>query len=131
MRTKICVALFGALLMVTGCVSTVDEHKTFGVPGIKDSAEASYERSPAEILQAVKEIMVSKGVLNPESIIYIDQKQVKTVEGKINQRTVWVRIEPVDAKVTKITIQTRTRGGGSDMELAHQFDKEVAIKLVH
>jgi ABC-type xylose transport system substrate-binding protein len=132
MKTKICVvALLGAWLVVLGCVSTVDEHKTFGVPGIKDSAEARYERSPEEILRAVKAVLVSEGMLNNEGTIYSQSKQIRTVEGKVNQRSVWVRIEPIDSKVTRIVVQTRTRGGGSDVELAHQIDKEVALKLAH
>jgi hypothetical protein len=54
---------------------------------------------------------------------------VKTVEGKVNQRTVWVRVEAVDPKVTEVTVQTRTPGGLSDIDLAHQLEKEIALKL--
>ena len=55
---------------------------------------------------------------------------VKTVEGKINQRTVWVRVEAVDPKVTAVTVQTRTSGGVSDLDLAHEVEKQIALKLV-
>lgn len=130
MRMKIFVALFGALLLVSGCVNTVNDRTAFGVPGVKDSVEGRYERSPEEILRAAKEVIVSKGVLNNEGIIYSPSSQVRTVEGKVNQRSVWIRIEPVDAKTTRVVVQTRTRGGGADIDLAHQIEKEIALKLV-
>ena len=55
---------------------------------------------------------------------------VKTVEGRINQRNVWVRVEQVDPKVTSVKVQTRTPSGGADLDLAHQVEKEIALKLV-
>jgi hypothetical protein len=55
---------------------------------------------------------------------------VKIVEAKINQRNVWVRVEPVDLKVTDVTVQARTAGGGSDVNLAAEIDKQIALKLV-
>ena len=61
--------------------------------------------------------------------MYNQTNAVKTVEGKVNQRTVWVRVEAVDPKVTEVTVQTRTPGGLSDIDLAHQLEKEIALKL--
>lgn len=130
MKVKMCVAFFGALWLVSGCVNTVNDRSTFGVPGIKDSIEGRYERSPEAILRAAKEVVSSMGVLNNEGIIYGSPSTVRTVEGKVNQRSVWIRIEPVDSKITRVVVETRTRGGGSDIDLAHQIEKEIALKLV-
>jgi hypothetical protein len=63
-------------------------------------------------------------------VLYNSTNVVKTVEGKVNQRTVWVRIEAIDPKVTAVTVQTRTPGGGSDIDLAHEIEKQIALKLV-
>jgi len=131
MKMKIGVALFGALLLAVGCVHTVSERTTFGVPGLKDSVEGRYERSPEELLRASKEVISTLGVLDKESNIYNETNQVKTVEGKVNQRSVYVRIQRLDPKWTMIAVQTRTRGGGTDIDLAHEIEKEVALKLVH
>jgi hypothetical protein len=40
-----------------------------------------------------------------------------------------VRVEAVDPKVTSVVVQTRTKGGGSDQELTHELEKQIALKL--
>jgi hypothetical protein len=41
-----------------------------------------------------------------------------------------MRVQPVDAKVTEILVQARTKAGGTDVDLAHEMEKQVALKLV-
>lgn len=131
MKTSIYAILLGLVLAgAAGCVSTVDERKTAGVPFIKDRVEGRYERTVDQVASAAKQVITSNGVLVNESVIYNQTNTVKTVEGKVNQRTVWVRIEPLDQKVTAVTVQTRTPGGGSDIDLAHEIEKQIALKLV-
>lgn len=122
--------LLGAVIVGAGCVNTVDERKTAGVPFIKDRVGGRYERSVDQVTQAAKQVVSANGVLINESTLYDQTNAVKTVEGKVNQRTVWVRIEYVDPKVTEVTVQTRTSGGGTDIELAHELEKQIALKLV-
>jgi len=55
---------------------------------------------------------------------------VKTCEGKVNQRSVWVRVEQIDPKISSVRVQTRTKGGGTDADLAHELEKQIALKLV-
>jgi len=130
MKTKIFLAVIGAAILAIGCVSTVSGGKTGGVPFIKDSVEGRYERSVDEVFTAAKDVITNDGVLVNESILHTETNMVKTAEGKINQRSVWVRVEAVDPKVTSIAVQTRTSAGGSDLDLAHQVEKEIALKLV-
>ena len=52
------------------------------------------------------------------------------VQGKVNQRTVYVRVEQIDPKITGVAVQTRTQGGVSDIDLAAQIDKQIALELV-
>ena len=130
MKTSTFAILLGLALIGAGCVSTVDERKTAGVPFIKDSVSGRYERSVDQVATAAKQVVSSNGVLVNESVIYNQTNSLKTVEGKVNQRTVWVRIESVDPKITAVTVQTRTPGGGSDIELAHEIEKQIALKLV-
>jgi len=130
MKTIISTILLGAVLAGTGCVSTVNERKTAGVPFIKDRVGGQYERTVDQVAAAAKQVVTSNGVLVNESILYDQTNAVKTVQGKVNQRTVWVRIEYIDPKVTAVTVQTRTPGGGSDIDLAHELEKQIALKLV-
>jgi hypothetical protein len=130
MKTTVFAILTGLVLVVVGCVSTVNERKTAGVPFIKDRVEGRYERSVDQVAQAAKQVVTSNGVLVNESILYDQTNAVKTVEGKVNQRSVWVRIEAVDPKITAVIVQTRTSGGGSDIDLAHEIEKQIALKLV-
>jgi hypothetical protein len=130
MKTTMFAILLGAVLASAGCVSTVDDRKTAGVPFIKDRVEGRYERSVEKVAQAAKQVVTANGVLINESTLYDQTNAVRTVEGKVNQRTVWVRIEWVDPKITAVTVQTRTSGGGSDIDLAHEIEKQIALKLV-
>ena len=130
MKKTISAILLGAVLSGAGCINTVDERTTPGVPFIKDRIGGRYERTVDQVTQAAKQVMTTNGVLINEITLYNQTNAVRTVEGKVNQRTVWVRIEYVDPKVTAVTVQTRTSGGGSDIDLAHELEKQIALKLV-
>ncbi len=119
------------LIGVVGCVSTVNERTTPGVPFVKDKIQGRYERPVEDCFNAAKDAVRSLGTLVNESTIYTtNNTTVKTVEGKVNQRNVWVRIQPVDQTVTSVVVQTRTPGGGSDLDLAAEIEKRIALKLV-
>ena len=130
MKKKIFLALLGAGLLGAGCVSTVNDRHTAGVPFIKDSFQSRYERPLDQVFEAAKDVVKFNGALINETILHSETNLVKTVEGKINQRTVWVRVEAVDPKITAVTVQARTSGGGSDLDLAREVDKQIALKLV-
>ncbi len=130
MKTTIFALWIGTVIIGAGCVSTVNDRKTAGVPFIKDRIESRYQRPVDQIFQAAKEVLKTDGTLVNESTLYNQTNAVKTIEGKVNQRSVWVRIEEVDPTVTAVTVQTRTSAGGSDIDLAAQIDKEIALKLV-
>ncbi len=101
-----------------------------GVPFIKDSVEGHYERPLDQVYDAAKEVVKFNGTLVSESILHTETNMVKTVEGKVNQRSVWIRVEAMDPKVTGVAVQTRTKGGGTDIDLAHELEKQIALKLV-
>jgi len=128
-KTIIFAILATAVIVVAGCGSTGNDRSTAGIPLVKDKIQGRYERPVDQIFQAAKDVIKENGVLSNESVLYNQTNAVKTVEGKVNQRTVWVRVEAVDPKVTEVTVQTRTPGGLSDIDLAHQLEKEIALKL--
>ncbi len=131
MKSTIFGILIGAVILVTvGCVSTVNDRTTGGVPFVKDKVEGRYERPVEPIFQAAKQVVSELGTLVNEGTLYSQTNApVKTVQGKVNQRNVWIRIAPVDAKVTSVLVQARTAGGGADLDVAHEIEKEIALKL--
>jgi hypothetical protein len=120
--------MFLAAVLVAGCVSTVNERTAPGFPFIKDRVEGRYARSVDQVFDAAKDVVRRNGVLVRDSNVY-STNLVKTLEGKVNQRNVWMRVEPVDPKITSVIVQTRTPGGGSDLDLAHELEKEIALEL--
>jgi hypothetical protein len=133
MKTRVFAALLGLAVVVTGCVSKVSGGKTAGVPWGKDRIEARYERSLDQVYQAAIEVIRFKGLVVNESTLHGQTNAVnqivKTIEGKVDQRTVYIRMEQVD-KVTAVAVQARTSGGGGDIDLAATIDKQIALKLV-
>jgi hypothetical protein len=134
MKTKFLVSLLGFALLLAGCVDTVTGRKTAGFPLIKDRIQSSYERPMDEVFDAAKQVVAFNGAIVSEGILHGQTNSVtgnvRTLEGKVNQCTVWVRVEQTDPKITSVAVQTRTSGGGSNIDLAAEIDKQIALKLV-
>jgi hypothetical protein len=131
MKAKIFVILLGAVIAGAGCISTVNDRSTAGVPFIKDRVEGRYQRSVEQVFEASKRVITANGVMINESTLYNQTNLVKTVEGKVNQVSVWVRVVGIEPNTTQVTVQTRTSGGGADLDLAHEIEKLIALRLVH
>jgi len=125
MKTKcfwVLAACIGAVL-ISGCVGTIDGRRKLGVPMVKDTVVGRYERSDLEVWAAAKNVLQHNGTLYSEDTIK------NTLEAAVDTRTVWVRVEPEDSKVTRVTVQVRTKGGGADLALAGEIDKQIALRL--
>src|SRR5262249_53445077 len=125
MKIKIFAAIAALTLLaglVFGGVRTAAGGTNKGVPFVKDKIQANYERPRDEVFQAAKDVIKFNGVLVHESIQYGQTNVVdniaKVVEGKVNQRSVWVRVVQTDPKISSVTVQTRTSGGAADIDLA-------------
>jgi Protein of unknown function (DUF3568) len=129
MKTKMLLGLIGGLVLVAGCVSTVNDTHTAAVPFVKDRFESRYERSPDQVYAAAVDVLKFNGAIERESVINPGPNQAHTIEAKVNGRTVWVRVTAVDPKVTSVTVQVRTKGGGSDLDLTQELQKQIAVKL--
>lgn len=129
MKTKMLVALLGGLVLVAGCVSTVNDQSTAAWPLVKDKFESRYERPVDQVYAAAVEVIKFNGAVSRESIINPGPNQLKTIEAKVNSRNVWVRVEAVDTKITSVTVQVRTKGGGSDLQLTQELLNQIGIKL--
>ena len=134
MKNNLLLALLGLAIVAAGCVATVDGNSAGGLPLIKDKIEARYDRPADEIFAAAKEVIALNGVLLTEGTLFGQTNAVnniaRTVIGNVSECRVWIRIEQIDPKISELTVQTRTKGGGSDLNLAAQLDKQIALKLV-
>jgi hypothetical protein len=129
MKTKMILVLLGSLVLVVGCVSTVNDRHAFALSPGKDQFEGRYERSVDQVYAAAVEVFKFNGVITRETILNPGTNQVKTIEAKVNGRTAWARVEPVDAKITSVIVQVRTSGGGKDLDLTQELQKQIAVKL--
>lgn len=127
MKTKcfLCFALVGLAALFTGCVETLDGHSEAGVPFVNDKWQSRYERSVPQILEA------AKYVLNQNGKLVADNTVNNTLEGRVNQTSVWIKAEQIDAAkpISQITVQTRTKSRNADLDLAREIDKQVALYL--
>jgi hypothetical protein len=130
MKTKISLVLLGSLVLMTGCVKTVNEQHAFAWSPGKDKFETHYERPVDQVYAAALEVVKHNGLISRESVINPGPNQVKAIEGKVNGRNVWVSVEAVDAKVTSIKVQVRTKSGGTDQDLTAELKNQIGIQLV-
>jgi|HubBroStandDraft_5_1064220.scaffolds.fasta_scaffold765904_1 hypothetical protein len=126
-KTKLCVLLALAAISIplVGCVETVDGRSEAGVPFVKDKFESRYERSVPQIIEAARYVISQNGKLVANNTVN------NSLEGKINQTSVWIKVDQIDAAkpVTQVTIQTRTKDRVADLDLAREIDKQIALYL--
>lgn len=125
MKKTFLIAVTGVVLAVSfsGCVSTVDGRNRAGVPWVKDKIESRYERTVTQVTDAAREALKANGTLISEDVVN------NTLTAKVDTRTVYVKINKLDPKVTQVITQVRTKGGGSDVDLAAEIDKQIALNL--
>jgi hypothetical protein len=110
-------------LWVSGCINSVDGRTHWGVPLIKDKVEGRYERTPLQVWTAAKDVLAYNGQVTSADVMK------STLEAVINERTAWIKVEPVDEKITRVLIETRTKAGLSDLELAGELKSQIAVRL--
>lgn len=110
-------------LVATGCVSTVDNRKLAGNPLMKDKIVRVYERPVLQTWGAAKEVLAANGLVIHEDVMQ------STLTAKVDTRTVLVKVEAVDPKMTRVTTQVRTRMRNADLDLAGEIDKQIALRL--
>jgi len=129
MKKKFFAVLTGAAIVATGCVKTVSDTSTFAVSFNRDSVAGRYNRSCDEVYQAAYKVIQTDGALVREYIPHETTNAVRSVEGRVNNHKVWVRVEEIDPKVSQVDVEARTSGGMTDIDLAHQLEKEIALEL--
>jgi hypothetical protein len=130
MKTKFFAAFTGIVIVVaTGCVGTVSGTKSPAIWFGRDHVQGRYERPLDQVYQAAIAAIKTDGVLLTEYIPHDTTNSVLSFYGKVDQRNVWVRVEAVDPKITEVTVQSRSTMGDTDIDVAHEVEKEIALQL--
>lgn len=130
MKRTIYAVLAGvAVIVATGCVHTVSDTSTFAVSYGKDSVAGRYQRPFDQVYQAAVAVIQNNGVLLTEYVPHDNTNTVRSLAGRVNDRKVWIRVEQIDPKVSQVDVEARTKMGRVDIDLVHELEKEIALKL--
>ncbi len=116
-------------MLATGCVQTVSGTNTFATSVGQDSVSGRYQRSLDQVYQASLAVIQRNGVLTTEYIPHDSTNVVRSLQGRVNDMNVWIRVEVVDPRVTGVEVETRSKWGVTDLDLAHELEKEIALQL--
>lgn len=125
MRTNIVLCWLAgvSLVLSAGCVSTIDGRQQAGFPFAPDTVEAPYKRPPQDLWVAAKDVLRYLGTITSEDTLR------SVLQANVDTRRVWVKVEQVDANISRLVIQARTKGGNGDQALAGFIDKQIAVRL--
>ena len=90
---------------------------------MKDTIESRYQRPTAQIFAAARQVLELNGTLTGENTIN------STLEAKIDNRSVIVKVDEVEPGVSRVLVEARRKGGAADIDLAAEVDKQIALKL--
>ena len=117
------VAVSVAAVSLSGCYQTQEGRHRPGLPYLNDTIESRYERPMEQVYESAKATLAFNGVITMEGI------PTHVLEAKVNDRTVWVRVDEVEPRVTRVFVQARRHGGKGDIHLAAELDKQIALRL--
>ena len=112
-----------AAVCLTGCVGDLAGQRHFGIPLTKDTVEGRYEFTPIQLWTAAKDVLNHQGTLTGEDM------QRNVLDANVDERRIWVKIDELDNKISRVLVQARTKGGAPDMEMAAFIDKQIAVRL--
>lgn len=110
-------------LFLNSCVGTVDGRHKAGMPFQKDRAEGRYARPTADLWVAAKDVLKYHGTINSEDI------SRQSLQGNVDERHIWITVSAVDASVSQVIVQARSKGGFADYGMAVYLEKEIAVRL--
>lgn len=131
MNMKNFLMVVAVAILAVGCVKTVSGNRTGAVPFSNDKISGRYARPMKQVYQAAKDVLAFNGMITAESTLATtNAAPALALEGKVNERSVWIRVQQVDPKITEVIVQARTKWGGKDADLVHELEKQIALKLV-
>jgi hypothetical protein len=132
MKKMLWAVMVGLTVVASGCVHTVNDSHTGAIWFGNDQFEGRYQRTVDQVYAAAYKVVTDNGALISEYIPHDSTNEVRSLEAKVNNCNVWVRVEAVSTSpvVTSVIVQARTHMGTRDELLAHELEKEIAISLV-
>lgn len=118
-----------AALFLTGCVNTVTQNQPGALPTYRDRIETRQQKPLEPVFEASKRALNSFGNITSEGKVFVGTNQVRIVEGKINGRSVYMRVEEIDPQLTAVLVQVRTKLGGTDLQIAKDVVRRIATEL--
>ena len=118
MKTKFFAALVGIAIITAGCVKTVTDTHTATVSFGKDNVEQRFQRSLDQVYRRRFTVIQTDGAVITEYVPHDTTNVVRSFMGKVDQCNVWVRVEAVDPKITSVIVETRTKWGNKNIDLA-------------
>jgi hypothetical protein len=118
-----------AIVVATGCVHTVTNTSTFAVSYGKDSMAGRYQRDLKTVYNASLAVITREGVLLTEFVPHDVTNDVRSLEGRVNDCKVFIRVEQVDPRISQVDVQARSKWGRVDLDLVHEIEKEIALEL--
>ena len=129
MKKILNLVLLAALLGAVGCVNTVTKNEQGMKPSYKDRLDANYAKPIDQVFEASKRAVTSFGNVTKEGSVMTGTNQVRVVEGSINERLIYIRLEQVKPKQTAAVVQVRTKLGGTDLKTAKEVVDRIAVEL--
>jgi len=129
MNKKIFAVFAGAAIIATGCVHTVTDSTTFAVSYGRDSVAGRYQRPLQEVYQASVKVISDNGVLLTEHIPHDYTNEVRSLEGRVQDCKVFIRVEQIDPKISQVDVEARTKMGRVNIDLVHELEKDIALEL--
>lgn len=123
MKLLACLMTSVVALLASGCYSTVEGKKKAGMALSTDHVEGRYERKPAEVFSAAKYVLGYMGTLTSENTI------ASTLEARVDNSTVYVKVDEVEPGISRIMTQARRSSMAGNIALASEVDKQIALQL--
>jgi len=113
----------GVVVSQSGCIATADGQTKAAVPFRKDKLVSNYEFPLHRVCDAARLALKDHGVIQSENVIN------HSFVAKVNERWVWVGVTEIKPTLVQVVTQVRTRWGGTDLDLAAELDKVIALNL--
>lgn len=118
-----------AALFLTGCVNTVTQNQPGTLPTYRDRIETRKQKPLEPVFEASKRALNSFGNITAEGKVFVGTNQVRIIEGSINGRAVYMRVEELDPQLTSVVVQVRTKMGGTDLRIAKDVVQRIGVEL--
>lgn len=112
-----------------GCVSKVTETQPSSKPAYQDRIENRYAKSVDQVYAAAQKAVESFGNVTRAGNVLSATNQVRTVEGEINGRSIYIRLEEIAPRTTTAVVQVRTKLGSTDLRVAKDVVRQIGVYL--